>query len=326
MSEAATLVVVTGMSGAGRSTALDALEDVGFYCVDNLPSAVIAGAIDACIQGGTRRLALGLDVRVRSFLEQAAQTIQSIRGREGLELSVLFLDASDEALVRRFSSTRRPHPLSTFTDAGLERGALALLDGVGKEREQMASLRAMATLVIDTTQLSVHELRRTIIERYGPDAEAGPRMHTRLVSFGFKYGTPVEADVVFDVRFIDNPFFIEALRDLTGRDQPVRDYVMKNPDTVGFVERALELLRYTLPRYEREGKSYLTVAIGCTGGQHRSVAVAEHLLKRLAEIGRISIDVLHRDIARALPNPVEPPPGTANLSSSGSSPHAGRES
>jgi UPF0042 nucleotide-binding protein len=241
-------------------------------------------------------MALGLDVRVRDFLYAGASAVQAVQGQGLVEVRVLFLDASDEMLVRRFSSTRRPHPLSTFSG---ETGPMALLAGVTQEREEVAGLRALATEVIDTTQLSVHDLRRTMGERFGTDAGPQARMHTRLVSFGFKFGPPVEADLVLDVRFIDNPYFVEALRPLTGLDAPVRDFVLKEPDCQGFIERALELLVFTLPRYEREGKSYLTVAIGCTGGQHRSVAIVEELTGRLRKALPLNLEAVHRDVARS---------------------------
>lgn len=290
------LVVVSGMSGAGRSTVLDALEDIGYYCVDNLPPQVISSVVTTCLDGGIPRMALGLDVRVRDFLDAGAGAVQAVQREGKVAVRVLFLDASDEMLVRRFSATRRPHPLSTFSG---ETGPMALLAGVSEEREQVASLRALATEVIDTTQLSVHDLRRTIGERFGVETGSQPRMRIRIVSFGFKFGPPVEADLVLDVRFIENPYFIEGLRPLTGLDAPVRDFVLKEADCQGFIERALELLAFTLPRYEKEGKSYLTVAIGCTGGQHRSVAVVEELVGRLRKVLSLNLEAVHRDAARS---------------------------
>lgn len=290
------LVVVTGMSGAGRSTVLDALEDIGYYCVDNLPPQVIQSVVVTCLEGGISRIALGLDVRVRDFLDAAAGAVQAVQAEGKVEVRVLFLDASDEMLVRRFSATRRPHPLSTFSG---ETGPMALLAGVNQEREEVASLRAVATEVIDTTQLSVHELRRAVGERFGLGAGVQSRMRIRLVSFGFKFGPPVEADLVLDVRFIENPYFVDALRPLTGLDASVRDFVLNNADGQGFIERAVELLAFTLPRYEKEGKSYLTVAIGCTGGQHRSVAIVEEIAKRLRKTLSVNLDAVHRDAARS---------------------------
>jgi len=289
------LVVVSGMSGAGRSTALDALEDIGYYCVDNLPPAVIQNVVSTCLDGGIQRVALGIDVRVRDFLDAAVAGLHDVKASGKVDVRVVFLDASDEMLVRRFSSTRRPHPLNTFSG---ETGPMALLAGVSEEREQLAGLRTLATEVIDTTQLSVHDLRRTFVKRYGSSNEGEQHMRTRIVSFGFKYGPPVEADLVLDVRFIENPFFIDDMRPLTGLDDKVRDFVLGKSDSQGFLDRAFELLVYTLPLYRKEGKSYLTVAIGCTGGQHRSVAIAEQLALRLRHSIPIQIEVTHRDLVR----------------------------
>lgn len=290
------VVVVTGLSGAGKSTALHALEDLGFYCVDNLPVPVIPAALEACEQGGVTQVGFGIDVRVRSFLDRAISVIESITGGRW-DVEVLFLDASDETLLRRFSSTRRPHPLShTVGNESVQ--ATAVLDGVRLERERMAPLRDRAAQIIDTTELSVHDLRRRILGDYGPGVGAQPRMRTRLLSFGFKYGPPVDADLVFDVRFLKNPFFVEELRPLTGRDQEVSDYVFAAGDAREFRARVEDLLEFCLPRYEREGKSYLTVAVGCTGGRHRSVAMVEAMAGPLEKRTGLKIEVVHRDVAR----------------------------
>lgn len=295
---ASSVVVVTGLSGAGKSTALHALEDLGFYCVDNLPTPVVAQAVEACERGGVRRLALGIDVRVGTFLEEVKATVDALGGAGAREVVVLFLDASDEALLRRFSSTRRPHPLSTLGAPGAEAAAVAVLDGIHAERERLASLRARASLIVDTTSLSVHELRARVVARFGPAGGQAPRMRVRLVSFGFKYGAPVDADMLLDVRFLKNPYFVPELTALPGTDPRVRDYVLAQADTRELVEHAAGLLRFCLPRYEAEGKSYLTVGIGCTGGRHRSVALAEHLRGLLAGPGGPHFDVVHRDLER----------------------------
>ena len=208
------VVVVTGVSGAGKSTAVHALEDLGYFCVDNLPTPVMKSTLEAFAAVGVRRIALGIDVRVRGFLDEAAAALELLSVPGERELSVLFLDASDEALLRRFSSTRRPHPLSTTLEPGSEQAATAVLDGIRIERERLTPLRARATMVLDTTRLSVHELRRHVTAQFGPGAGRAPRLHTRLVSFGFKFGTPVDADLLFDVRFLDNPHFVPELRDL----------------------------------------------------------------------------------------------------------------
>ncbi len=284
------VVVVTGLSGAGKSTALHALEDLGFFCIDNLPTLMAPEAVSVCERGGISRLALGMDVRVREFLGEVSSVLEKL-GSLGA-LRVLFLDASDEALLRRFNETRRPHPLAR--DHGT-RDALAVLDGVALERERLAPLRARADDVIDTTALSVHELRRLIVDRFGPLSGGAPRMSVRFVSFGFKYGAPVDADIVLDVRFLDNPHFVPELRPLPGTDPRVADYVLGRPETRDFLKHSLSLLEFALPKYEREGKSYLTVAIGCTGGRHRSVVLADALAK---SIGGEQIAVVHRDLAR----------------------------
>jgi UPF0042 nucleotide-binding protein len=290
-----TVVVVTGLSGAGKSQALHALEDLGFFCVDNLPTALAPEAVALCERGGMTRLALGIDVRVRAFLGEVSNVLRLLDAGGQRELEVLFLDASDEKLLHRFSESRRPHPLAA--ESGHE-GALAVLDGVRIERERLAPLRASATRVIDTTNTSVHELRRILIAHFGPASGGAPRMVTRIVSFGFKYGTPVDADLVLDVRFLDNPYFVPELKTLTGLDEPVAKFVMAAPETQEFLARTRALLEYVLPRYEREGKSYLTIAIGCTGGRHRSVTIAEALARDLSASTGTTIGVLHRDAQR----------------------------
>lgn len=298
MSGATLVVVLTGLSGAGKSTALRALEDLGFFCVDNLPPPVLPSTIEALEEGRLRRLAFGVDVRVRSFLDNIGSVIDAIV-EPGRELSVLFLDASDSALFRRFSSTRRPHPLATLLDAGGDSTATDVLDGIRIERERLAPLRSRATRILDTTTLSVHDLRRSVFDLFGPGAGGVPSMHTRFVSFGFKYGAPVDADLVFDVRFLDNPFFVPELKPLPGTDPRIRAFVLENAETKQLLDKVGELLEFAIPRFEREGKSYLTVAFGCTGGRHRSVVIAERLAAGLAEsLGR-AIDVVHRDVQKA---------------------------
>jgi UPF0042 nucleotide-binding protein len=300
MSERVRVVVVTGLSGAGKSTALNSLEDLGYFCVDNLPTALLERTIEVCEAGGIRRIALGIDVRVGSFLEGAAPALARI-GESNRDLVVLFLDASDEAIIRRYSESRRPHPLAGGSREGLraEIGAVAVLDGVRLERERLAPLRAVATVVIDSTLLSVHDLRRQVIAHLGPGKGEQPRMVTRFISFGFKYGLPVDADLVLDVRLLDNPFFVPELKNLPGTDPEVRNYILKSPEALEFIEKAEALLEFSLPRYEREGKSYLTVAVGCTGGRHRSVTVSSVLADHLREKTQLPILVFHRDVARA---------------------------
>jgi UPF0042 nucleotide-binding protein len=291
------VVVVSGLSGAGKSQALHALEDLGFFCVDNLPTLLVPQAVALCEQGGMTRVALGIDVRVRAFLGEVGNVLQLIEAGGARDLHVLFLDATDETLLRRFSETRRPHPLAAEGSTASE-GALAVLDGVRVERERLAPLRACATRIIDTTNTSVHDLRRILIAHFGPASGGAPRMATRIVSFGFKYGTPVDADVVLDVRFLDNPYFVPELKALSGLDEAVARHVLGSPEAVEFLKRFSALLEYVMPKYEREGKSYLTIAIGCTGGRHRSVAIAEALARYVSATISGPVAVMHRDVER----------------------------
>ncbi|MDP9002239.1 MAG: RNase adapter RapZ [Myxococcota bacterium] len=297
-----TVVVISGLSGAGKTQALHALEDLGFFCVDNLPTILAPQAVSLCERGGMSRMALGIDARVRAFLGEVGSVLQLLEAGGQRDLQVLFLDASDETLLRRFSETRRPHPLSAENGhaaaEGTGRGdALAVLDGVRVERERLAPLRARATRIIDTTNMSVHELRRVLVAHFGPASGGAARMATRIVSFGFKYGTPVDADLVFDVRFLDNPYFVAELKPLTGLDDAVARFVVDGEETKELLRHTLALLEYVMPKYEREGKSYLTIAIGCTGGGHRSVAIASALARQLSPSGD-RIVVMHRDVHR----------------------------
>jgi RNase adapter protein RapZ len=307
-----TVVVVTGLSGAGKSQALNALEDLGFFCVDNLPTLLAPQAVALCERGGMTRFALGIDARVRAFLGEVGSVLQLLEAGGQRDLQVLFLDAGDETLLRRFSETRRPHPLSAegglaAAEGGSHGDALAVLDGVRVERERLAPLRARATRIIDTTNMSVHELRRVLVAHFGPASGGAPRMVTRIVSFGFKYGTPVDADLLLDVRFLENPYFVPELKPLTGLDERVARYVLEAPETTEFLRRTLSLLEYVMPRYEREGKSYLTIAIGCTGGRHRSVAIADALARELTAPLGARIAVLHRDVHRGNVAPTDDP-------------------
>jgi len=294
------VVVVTGLSGAGKTTALHALEDLGYFCVDNLPTALLEPTVSVCQAGNVRRVALGVDVRVGSFLDGVVPALESFT-RADRDLLVLFLDASDEAIIRRYSESRRPHPLAGGGREGMraDLGSVAVLDGIHLERERLAPLRARANVVIDSTRLSVHELRRQVIAHLGPGKAEQPRMMTRMVSFGFKYGVPVDADIVLDVRLLENPFFVPELRELSGADPEVRAFVLGNPESIAFMDKAADLLDFALPRYEREGKSYLTVAMGCTGGRHRSVAISTALAERLRASTALPILVFHRDVGRA---------------------------
>lgn len=308
------VVIVTGLSGAGRTTALRALEDIGFFCIDNLPTVLAPDAVALCEKGGMTRVALGMDVRVRVFLGEVGRVLSQLEDGGRRDMSVLFLDASDETILRRFSETRRPHALAT---SGSLSHAASVLEGVTVERERLAPLRARATRVIDTTSLGVHDLRRHVLAHFGPASGSIERMAVRVMSFGFKYGPPADADLVFDVRFLKNPYFVPALKRIPGTEPPVRDFVLALPETEEFLTRTLDLLRYVIPKYEHEGKSYLTIAFGCTGGMHRSVVVAERVAAALDAAlhpsspvpsddvphARIDIAVVHRDVARLDPQP-----------------------
>ncbi|HEY8428970.1 MAG TPA: RNase adapter RapZ [Sandaracinaceae bacterium] len=280
------IVVVTGMSGAGRSSALRVLEDLGYFCVDNLPPP-LAPQLVALLRGGElNRVGFGIDVRTGTFLEGAERTLDEL-AREGHDTEVVFLDCADEVLLRRFSETRRPHPLAQGGD---------VLAAIRAERERLGALRSRARHVIDTSSTSVHDLRRSLID-YIARGGSRPRMAIRVVSFGFKYGLPVDADLVFDLRFLPNPHFVDRLRPLTGREEEVAAYVLEAEETKELLEDVQRLLTHTVPRYEREGKAYLTIAVGCTGGRHRSVAIAEHLASWLRQNGH-QATVAHRDVER----------------------------
>lgn len=283
------IVVVTGMSGAGRSTAVHVLEDLGYYCVDNLPPSLAPDLVAlAAREGEIDKVGLGVDVRNGAFLEGADQALAALR-KAGHSVEVLFLDAEDNIIARRYSETRRPHPLAAAGD---------LLGGIQRERVHLAPLRAEAARVIDTTRLSVHDLKRTLLDHLtGHGAKRD--MVVRIISFGFKYGLPVDADLVFDLRYLPNPHFIEDLRPKTGLDSDVSTYVLDRPEAEELLTDLSQFFKHTLPRYEREGKAYLTIAIGCTGGRHRSVAVTEELGKRLG--GGRELNIHHRDIKRKKP-------------------------
>lgn len=286
MSGAPQIVVVTGLSGAGRSTALRVLEDAGFFCVDNLPPALAPELLAlAHREGKLERVGLGIDVRTGAFLSGAEQTLSTFEA-EGHEVRVIFLDCADDVLVRRFSETRRPHALALGGDLHV---------AITGERERLAGLRARADVVIDTSGFNVHDLRRHLIDYIGRDADR-PSMVVRLLSFGFKYGIPVDADLVFDLRFLPNPHFVEELRPKTGMDQEVSDYVLEAPETKDLLRHLRPLLDFSLPQYAREGKAYLTVALGCTGGRHRSVAMAEELRRQLGPSHEVVVS--HRDAER----------------------------
>ncbi|MDN5771674.1 MAG: RNase adapter RapZ [Microlunatus sp.] len=273
------------MSGAGRSTAANALEDLGWYVVDNLPPTVLPEVCTQTRENGIHRLAVVLDVRTRSFFEQLPSMFATLTAA-GTMPEILFLEATDDLIVRRQESVRRPHPLQ---------GDGRLLDGITRERQSLATLRAAADLVIDTSSLNVHQLAARVAHAYGDSAD--DQLRVTVVSFGFKNGIPVDADLVVDVRFLPNPHWVPELRPQTGLSEPVRDYVLGRPGAEEFLRRLQELLQVTVKGYLTEGKRFVTVAIGCTGGKHRSTAMAEEFGRRLAAAG-LATKVLHRDVGR----------------------------
>jgi UPF0042 nucleotide-binding protein len=281
--------VVTGLSGAGKSHAIRALEDLGYFCVDNLPIALVETFADLSLQapGGARRAAVVIDVREGRQLAGFPATYRRLKKRLGSELRLIFLEAGDTALVRRFSETRRPHPVA---------GAMSVAEGVEEERRILLPIRKLSDHVIDTTALNVHELRRRIFEITGAAGDVTP-LGVTLLSFGFRRGVPADADLVFDVRFLPNPNFVASLRRWSGQNPRVSQYVLRSPDAARFLRLTGDLLKFLLPQYIEEGKTYLTIGIGCTGGRHRSVAIAHALASRLKHVRGIQLRVRHRDVA-----------------------------
>ena len=281
------VVIVTGMSGAGRSTAARSLEDLDWFVVDNLPPGLLATMVDLAgrMQGAVPRIAAVVDVRSRAFTTDLRSAVEELNVR-GIDPRVVFLEANDDHLVRRFESVRRPHPLQ-------EEGRL--IDGIARERELLREVRGEADLVIDTSNLNVHELRAKIIAFFGAAGE--PSLRATVVSFGYKYGLPVDADLVVDCRFLPNPHWVADLRPRTGQEEPVRDYVLGQPGAKEFVDAYMEVLQLLAGGYEREGKHYVTLAVGCTGGKHRSVVIADQFAARLRDAG-LDVQVVHRDLGR----------------------------
>lgn len=278
------LVIITGMSGAGRTTAAKVLEDLGYFVIDNLPPSLISRVFELATHHGSSvdRIAMVVDVRGRQFFGDLRETLDDLRQR-GTPLRVLFLDAGDEALVSRFEGARRTHPL-----AGDDR----VVDGIARERSLLSDLRAESDLVVDTSGTNVHQLRERLVDVFAEPGQRG--MVVNVVSFGFKYGTPRDADLVLDVRFLPNPHWDESLRPYTGIDQPVRDYVLCGDTAQEFLERLKGLLGLMVPSFEAEGKRYLTIAIGCTGGKHRSVVLGEEIAAYMSELD-VPVQVEHRD-------------------------------
>ncbi|AUJ23247.1 MULTISPECIES: RNase adapter RapZ [Virgibacillus] len=279
------LVIITGMSGAGKTVAVQSFEDLGYYCVDNLPPTLLPKFIELMRDStnNIQRVAIVMDLRAREFFDSLFEALDTLADEEWLDEHVLFLDAKDEKLVSRYKETRRSHPLAV--------GGLPL-NGIRQEREILDELRGRAQRIIDTTNLKPRELREKIVQKYSEEDQEVFSVH--MVSFGFKYGLPIDADLVFDVRFLPNPHYVTNLQPLTGLNKDVSSYVFRWTDTQKFIVKVLDLLQFMLPQYKKEGKSQLVVAIGCTGGQHRSVALAEYFAKELHK-GYIT-HVTHRDI------------------------------
>jgi RNase adapter protein RapZ len=280
-------VILTGLSGSGKTQAIRALEDLGYFCIDNLPIQLIStmASLSTRDNAGLDKVAIVVDVRERGFLAEFPRVYRRLKAQTGLKPLLIFLDASDSAIVRRFSETRRPHPLAADR---------SVTEAIAEERRRLDVIRAMADLILDTSNMTVHELRRRFMEM-SRDGRPRADMVVNVVSFGYKNGVPMDADLVFDVRCLPNPFFVDRLRGLTGRDAAVVRYMRRNVATREFLDRLTSFLRFALPQYVQEGKSYLTVAIGCTGGRHRSVMIAAALRKSLAGVKGVKLRVQHRD-------------------------------
>jgi UPF0042 nucleotide-binding protein len=284
------VLIISGLSGSGKSTAVRALEDEGFFCLDNLPVTLVPTFIELVdnSKDRVRDVALVMDIRGRDFLKGYEKVIQEI-GEAGNSVEILFLDATDDVLIRRFSETRRRHP-------ALENGSVS--EGIRFEREQLAGLRRLATTIIDTSELNVHQLKELVITHI--KGEQGTREMTVLLqSFGYRFGIPLEADLVMDVRFLPNPHFIPELKAFSGLDPKVKNFVLDKPETAVFLEKFVDMLKFLIPSYRREGKSYLTISIGCTGGRHRSVAIAEALRNFFAG-ENVNLKITHRDMEKGV--------------------------
>ena len=280
------IVIITGLSGSGKSMAIDALEDVGYFCVDNLPVLLVPKFLELHSGGVSeiQKLAFGMDLRQKEFVKNYQEIFHLLR-KEGYRFVVLFLECSEEVLLKRYSETRRQHPIANGAN---------LVDRIRSEKRQLKGFKEMADKIIDTSNLTVHQLKDVIIQ-HALQGVKRERMRISVISFGFKYGVPLEADLLIDVRFIPNPYFIPKLKKLDGKDERVQQFVTKWTETREFFEKYLALLEYLLPLYEREGKSYLTIAVGCTGGRHRSVTIAEEIFEHLKEEKR-DLTLKHRDI------------------------------
>jgi len=282
------LVVISGLSGSGKSHALKCFEDVGYFCIDNLPPALLPTFVELCHQQGgeIKNVALGIDVRERVFFADLVGVLDRVRAM-GHSVELIFFEAREEVLVRRFSESRRPHPLLP---------ELPVLEGVRVEKERLAELRRHADRIVDTSDLTVHELRGLLTRQFGQERSA-QRLTISLITFGYKFGVPYDIDLLFDVRFLRNPFFVPELKPLTGEDPRVRNYVLADSEAIAFIGQLEQLFKFLIPLYERERRSYLNVAIGCTGGRHRSVSIAKRLQESFAASG-YQVTLVHRDMSK----------------------------
>lgn len=283
------VTIITGMSGAGKSLAANTFEDAGYFCIDNMPPQMMPALLDVIglAPGKIAKVALVFDIRGREFFSEVGRALEALQARN-IPFRVVFLEADDQTLIARYQATRRSHPLG---------GKGSLVDGIRRERELLAPLRDRADIVLDTSSMNVHELRRAIEESVLA-GELGNRVLVSCLSFGYKYGLPMEADLVFDARFLPNPHWVPDLRPLTGLDQAVRDYVLGRAEALGFLERASSLVKYLVPLYLGERKTHVVIAVGCTGGRHRSVVLAEALAELLRSDGSVDVSVRHRDLGR----------------------------
>jgi UPF0042 nucleotide-binding protein len=280
------ITVITGLSGSGKSTAINTLEDAGYFCVDNMPVLLLPKFLELRSEGGSeiQKIALGMDLREKNFLKEYDGVFKELINK-GYGLDIIFLDSSEEVLLKRFSQTRRQHPAA-------ENGVL--VEGIRSERARLDAIKVISNLIIDTSHLTVHQLKKAVLD-YVSRGTDERRMRIEVLSFGFKYGVPPESDLLVDVRFIPNPYFMPELKSLDGLDERVRQFVEKWPETHIFMKKYFSLIEYLLPLYEKEGKSYLTIAVGCTGGRHRSVTIAEELGAHISSLGA-QVAINHRDI------------------------------
>lgn len=282
------IIIITGLSGSGKSTAIAALEDAGFYCVDNMPIALLPKFLELPMGSNPEitGIAMVMDLREKSFLFEYTSVLEYLK-REGYRFEILFLEADEQVLVQRYSTTRRQHPLSHDK---------SLLEGIRTEKEQLNQLRSVADRIIDTSNFNVHELKAYIID-LAQKSKKLALMRVRIVSFGFRYGIPPEADLLIDVRFLDNPYFVPELKALDGQSREIKDFILQKSETRKFLKKFFNFIEYLLPLYDKEGKSYLTLAIGCTGGRHRSVTIAQTIYDRIRSL-RQNTQITHRDINR----------------------------